>query len=253
MGTPGAAASARDWKPSVSVTLPYSRRLFFVPENVYVVATTNTTDRSIAPLDAAIRRRLSFVRLEPQFDHLRELADGLGSNGQTELEASITMLKELNDAVLGTCVGPDAMLGQSYLYGMHRQLTHAPTASDRDAAVQETWRYQILPQLIDGLRAHGAEDLLSAEGRSDWLTDHHPEEKTRAAAEVSLRSFDAHMSDLSLRILVDGTRTGQGCTRGRRSTSGRRPPRGLRFSRHRRDNGSRGATPGSLQPVNEGS
>jgi 5-methylcytosine-specific restriction endonuclease McrBC GTP-binding regulatory subunit McrB len=46
----GTAPTAQDWDTSVLVRLPYSGRTFFVPENVYVVATTNTTDRSVAPL-----------------------------------------------------------------------------------------------------------------------------------------------------------------------------------------------------------
>lgn len=48
-----------------SVTLPYSKKSFQIPENVYLIATMNTADRSLGSLDYAIRRRFAFIAEKP--------------------------------------------------------------------------------------------------------------------------------------------------------------------------------------------
>lgn len=48
----------------ISVTLPYSKEKFEVPSNLYIIATMNTTDRSVGYVDYAVRRRFAFVTLK---------------------------------------------------------------------------------------------------------------------------------------------------------------------------------------------
>ena len=53
------------------VVLPYSKKSFSIPKNVYIIATINTADRSLGTLDYAIRRRFAFIPNKPyEIDHI---------------------------------------------------------------------------------------------------------------------------------------------------------------------------------------
>jgi MoxR-like ATPase len=94
------------------IVLPYSEAPLTIPSNLWLLATMNTADRSIALLDAALRRRFRQVTLGPDYDVLLAwLSDQID---ETTAQAAVERLKALNGELL-ELLGPDRLIGHSYL------------------------------------------------------------------------------------------------------------------------------------------
>lgn len=87
--------------------LPYSGEPFGVPENVYVLGTMNTADRSLTQLDTALRRRFDFVEIAPD----PSLLHGKGNDFGIELDS---LLKEMNERI-ERLYDREHKIGHSYL------------------------------------------------------------------------------------------------------------------------------------------
>ena len=89
--------------------LAQGERPFRIPDNLFLIGTMNTADRSITRLDHAMRRRFAFLRLEPELSVLEDRWDALGLPAAGMLAAMTRINEAIGD--------PDFAVGISYFLG----------------------------------------------------------------------------------------------------------------------------------------
>jgi len=106
--------------PDYSVPLTYGNGnsdKFYIPSNIFLIGTMNTADRSLAMVDYALRRRFSFINLEPQFKNqkFREFLSDAGID-DTLIDLIIDKLESLNETIAddNKNLGPGYRIGHSY-------------------------------------------------------------------------------------------------------------------------------------------
>lgn len=120
------------------VELAYSTDAFYVPENLWVIGTMNTADRSVALLDAAMRRRFKEVRFDVDYAvvrrwHERNTSADLGTEAAARL-------KRLNAEVI-ELLDDDRAIGHSFL--IRRDLA--------EVGFEVVWNEDLEPVLRDHL------------------------------------------------------------------------------------------------------
>ena len=124
---------------NIPIKLQYSQSdddSFTLPSNLFLIGTMNTSDRSIALLDSAMRRRFSFIELHPQKEPTKSvLRRWLDHHGLDNEPA------DLLDAVNHKIGDPDFQIGPSYL--MPKNGHFLP------GQINEIWEHEILPLLTE--------------------------------------------------------------------------------------------------------
>lgn len=205
-----------DQENETTVSLAHTGISFTIPPNLYLIGTMNTADRSIALVDAALRRRFRFLPFPPDYDALYEKHDFASRSDLTHtirtsddefrvlLALSIEALHNLNDKIIDAAdLGKGKQIGHSYLI----------TVEETDDIVA-AWRYEILPLLEEyhfGQFNRIREELFDGEG--DLLMDKDSEQikpfekeelRTELLALVDLESSsDSTSSNETLELLYN--------------------------------------------------
>ena len=126
------------------VNLPYSKKRFGIPPNLYIIGTLNTADRSIALLDFALRRRFSFLEFMPKYDLLEELliVRGVSSKISDLRKLSIKALEVINRRI-SEVYDKDHQIGHSYLICLKDELNYEKTLDK----VRTIWLSELIPLL----------------------------------------------------------------------------------------------------------
>lgn len=101
---------------------------FSIPDNVYILGTMNTADRSIALVDFALRRRFAFLPLWPEMEVLRNYHEDTGHN----VDGLIEVVNEINEEIGDR----NFHLGITYFLD-----------DDLDETIEDIWELEVKPYL----------------------------------------------------------------------------------------------------------
>lgn len=120
----------------IQVTLPYSKELFSVPKNLYIIGTMNTTDRSTGTIDYALRRRFAFVTLESNRSVIEK-----HYTDPTLKDQALALFDDIEEFIEEKQCGDlgidDLMVGHSYFM------------SDSEEELKDKMKYEVRPLIAE--------------------------------------------------------------------------------------------------------
>ena len=123
---------------------------YYLPFPIYILASMNSVDRAVAPLDTALARRFEKVECGPDYSFIEERyglieaeIDPSKTGSWNAKETAILLLRRLNNFI-AAALGPDFELGHSYILSVADK-------SDEDGfiALANAWDGAIFPQLVE--------------------------------------------------------------------------------------------------------
>jgi len=94
---------------ALTTKLPYSREEFGVPNNLYIIGTMNTADRSVEALDTALRRRFTFIEMRPDRERVAQPAG---------MKVDLRKLFDVINARIEQLLDHDHCIGHAYFMGI---------------------------------------------------------------------------------------------------------------------------------------
>ncbi len=149
--------------PEFAVPLTYSNSSddkLYIPENVYIIGTMNTADRSITIVDYALRRRFLFIDLKPEFGNKFRAFIAERGVEDSIAEEIVSRVSKLNEMIAGDdkSLGPGFQIGHSYF---------CPTSLVKDV---KTWYNRIVEfEIKPLLKEYWFDDLDKADSQANTL------------------------------------------------------------------------------------
>lgn len=128
-------------KRNEKLTLAYSEERFSVPNNLYIIGLMNTADRSLALIDYALRRRFSFIRIEPAFDN-EKFIKAFNEKFDNDFSNVINIIKKINEAI-----DDDKSLGNGFKIGHSYFCPQLKDRKGNKKDIQDIITYEIIPLL----------------------------------------------------------------------------------------------------------
>lgn len=117
-------------KRGLSLTLSQSKEDFSVPDNIYIIATMNTSDKSIKMMDATLRRRFGFIECMPQYELISKPSENLDISPKDILNKINKDLREIEDR--------EKQIGHAYFMKNEKQI-------ETIEELREVYIYEIIP------------------------------------------------------------------------------------------------------------
>lgn len=127
----------------IEAILPYSKEKFSVPDNLYIIGTMNTADRSIGYVDYALRRRFAFITVKANKSAIENYYDNINKNSDCK-DNAINLFDKIKDLIDKNIneefEADDIMIGHSYFMAQNLE------------ELENKLEYEIKPLLLEYLK-----------------------------------------------------------------------------------------------------
>ncbi|MDW7670344.1 MAG: AAA family ATPase [Bacillota bacterium] len=170
----------QDKRGRMRSVLPYSRKEFSVPANMYLIGTMNTADRSLAVIDTALRRRFTFIEIEPSVDVLNNAGPLVNDTVDVAklMDAMNRRIEQLYDR--------DHRIGHAYFMGIE-------TLNN----LYQAWYYRILP-LLSEYFYNDVESLVAIVGKAFYDKNGNVLHLSRTKDDKAISDFETALRNIYL-------------------------------------------------------
>ncbi|MBW5397200.1 McrB family protein [Brachyspira pilosicoli] len=123
----------------IEVKLPYSKEIFSVPSNLYIIGTMNTTDRSIGYIDYALRRRFAFITIKADKEKIESFYNDKNYDCKNK---ALKLFDDIENNIINNNLNEefeidDIMIGHSYFM------------AENEEELKRKLEYEIKPLLLE--------------------------------------------------------------------------------------------------------